>query len=170
MLLLDLDLIFIFATRASLLFVDGQNHCVLVSQQRQLRGILLDQSYTSATTSVHAVDFSRQSTRRKLALSGTLLGHLSHLIQIHRFQLLVSNAADVSLYHISIVFLRACLDDLGLNADHQSMYLLSMIQQLRGILQASRAQSISLAVGLSFSSQPLKSFLGSGRRGTPSFP
>jgi hypothetical protein len=89
---------------------------------------------------------------------------------MHRFQLLVSNAADVSLYHISIVFLRACLDDLGLDADHQSMYLLSMIQQLQGILQASRAQSISLAVGLSFSSQPLKSFLGSGRRGTPSLP
>jgi hypothetical protein len=34
MLLLDLDLIFMFASRASTLFVAGQNRLVLVSQQR----------------------------------------------------------------------------------------------------------------------------------------
>jgi len=92
-----------------------------------------------------------------------------HLFQLLCFQLLVSNAADISLYHISIVFLRACLDYLGLDAYHQSIDLLCMIQQLRRILQASRAQGISIAVSLSFSPQPVKSLLGSDRRGTPSF-
>lgn len=125
---LGLDLLSEFDSRAALLFVDGQSRLVLGRQQSKLRSVLLDHSGTSATAGLHNFVLRRESCAQKRALSGLLVWRLFELVQILRFQLLVSNCANIFLYHFSIVFLCPSLDYFRLYADHQSVNLLSMIQ------------------------------------------